>query len=163
VAVTRADDASLAVSADGHPPDGPAWDRLQDQLDWYDRKSAHHKRWFQRVKVGQIVIAAAIPAVAAAGASAAVAGALGAVIVVLEGLQQLFQFHENWLTYRATAEALKHEQYLFLAGAGPYTAAARPSVLLAERVESLVSQEHASWAQVQQAEPAGGQHMTPLA
>lgn len=148
------------MSANGHPPGGPAWDRLQDQLGWYDRKGAQHKRWFQRVKVGQIVIAAAIPAVAAAGASAAVAGVLGAVIVVLEGLQQLFQFHENWLTYRATAEALKHEQYLFLAGAGPYTAASRPSALLAERVEGLVSQEHASWTQVQQAEPAAGPRLT---
>jgi hypothetical protein len=138
------------------PPDsGPEWERLQDQLRWYDAKSARHKRWFQTLKVGQIVIAAAIPAVAAAGASAAVGGAMGAVIVVLEGMQQLFQFQQNWLTYRATAEALKHEQFLFLAEAGPYASAPRPLALLAERVEGLVSQEHASWTQVQQVEPAG--------
>lgn len=144
------------MSTNGHPPTGPAWDRLQDQLSWYDRKSAHQKRWFHRLKVGQIVLAAAIPVVAAGDLPVVVAGALGAVIVILEGLQQLFQFHESWLTYRATAEALKHEQYLFLAGAGPYANHARPSALLAERVEGLVSQEHASWTQVQQAEPAGG-------
>jgi hypothetical protein len=137
------------------PPAGPVWERLLDQLRWYDSKSARHKRWFQMLKVGQIVIAAAIPAAAAAGTSAAFGGALGAVIVVLEGMQQLFQFQQNWITYRATAEALKHEQFLYLAEAGPYAAAPRPLALLAERVEGLVSQEHASWAQVQQVEPAG--------
>ena len=29
--------------------------------------------------------------------------------------------------------------------AGPYAAVARPDALLAERVEGLVSQEHAAW------------------
>jgi hypothetical protein len=125
---------------------GLAWERLSEQLDWYESKSAHHKRWFQWLKVAQIIIAALIPVVAAAGASAAVAGALGAVIVILEGLQQLFQFQQNWITYRGTAEALKHEKYLYLGGAGDYAREERRDALLAERVEGLVSQEHAAWA-----------------
>lgn len=124
-------------------------DRLEDQLAWYEEKAKHHKRWFQSLKVAQIVVAAAIPAVAAAGASAGVAGALGAVVVVMEGLQQLFQFQQNWISYRATAEALKHEKFLFTAGAGPYSDAVRPDALLAERVEGLVSQEHAAWTSSQ--------------
>jgi hypothetical protein len=125
-------------------------ERLEEQLVWYESKSAHHKLWYQSLKVAQIVVAAAIPAVAAAGASAGVAGALGAVVVVLEGLQQLFQFQQNWIGYRGTAEALKHEKYLYLAGAGPYSGSTRRDALLAERVESLVSQEHAAWAEAQQ-------------
>ena len=124
---------------------GPAWERLEDQLGWYERKSEQQKRWFQSLKVAQIVIAASIPVVAAAGASAAVAGALGAVIVVLEGMQQLFQFQQNWVSYRSTCEALKHQKFLFLAGAGPYAHTTRREALLAERVEALVSQEHAKW------------------
>ena len=67
------------------------------------------------------------------------------MIVVLEGLQQLEQYQQNWTTYRATCEQLKHEQFLFMAGAGPYGPAPNPEALLAERVESLVSQEHAAW------------------
>lgn len=42
-------------------------------------------------------------------------------------MQQLFQFQQNWITYRATAEALKHEQFLFLSEAGPYAGAQRRS------------------------------------
>ncbi len=135
---------------------GPAWDRLEDQLGWYDAKAAHHKRWFQSLKVGQIVVAAAIPVGAGAGVSAAVAGGLGAVVVIMEGFQQLFQFQQNWITYRSTAEALKHEKFLFLAGAGPYAQAEHPAARLAERVEGLVSQEHAAWAQSQR-EPVAGE------
>jgi Protein of unknown function (DUF4231) len=126
-------------------------DRLEDQLAWYQAKSGHNKRWYQSLKVGQIVVAAAIPAVAAAGASAGVAGALGAVVVVLEGLQQVFQFQQNWIAYRSTAEALNHEKFLFLASAGPYSQADRREALLAERVEALVSQERAAWAETQRA------------
>jgi hypothetical protein len=135
---------------------GPAWERLEEQLGWYERKSQHHKRWYQALKVAQIVIAAGIPVVAAAGASAAVAGALGAVVVVLEGLQQLFQFQQNWISYRVTAEALKREKFLYLAGAGPFAGVERPGAVLAQRVERVVSQEYGAWAESQRDTGAGG-------
>jgi Protein of unknown function (DUF4231) len=130
-------------------------ERLEDQLAWYHARSTHNKRWYQLLKVAQIVVAAAIPAVAAAGASAGVAGGLGAVVVVLEGLQQLFQFQQNWIGYRGTTEALKREKYLFLASAGPYSRADRREALLAERVEALVSQEHSTWADTQRVAAEG--------
>ena len=58
----------------------------------------------ERLKVAQIVTAAAIPVVAAFGGGADVAGLLGALVVVVEGLQQLFQFQQNWLRYRSAAQ-----------------------------------------------------------
>ena len=125
--------------------DSPAWARLQDQIAWYDSKSQVNQRWFKGLKVAQIITAAAIPVAAGVSAPVWLVGGGGALIVVLEGLQQLQQYQQNWTTYRATCEQLKHEQYLFTAGAGPYAAAANPEALLAERVESLVSQEHAAW------------------
>jgi len=62
----------------------------------------------------------------------------------LEGVQHLHQLQEHWITYRSTAQALKHERYLYLANAGPYLAEDRHSQL-AERIEGLISQEHAKW------------------
>jgi hypothetical protein len=94
------------IDSAGDPLDGP-WERLDEQIAWYDRRSAHGKRWYQRLKVAQIVVAAAIPAAAAAGVPVVVAGAMGALIVVLEGLQQLFQYQQNWTAYRSTCEALR--------------------------------------------------------
>ena len=133
----------------------PAQERLEDQIAWYDGKSRQNQRWFKALKVCQIVVAAAIPVAAAASAPVWLMGGGGALIVVLEGLQQLQQYQQNWTTYRSTCERLKHEKFLFLARAGPYAEVAHPDSLLAERVEGLVSQEHAAW--VSHREEAGKQ------
>lgn len=124
-----------------------AWQRLESQIAWYDGKSGHSQRWFKGLKVMQIVTAAAIPVAAGASAPAWLVGGAGALIVVLEGFQQLQQYQQNWTTYRSTCERLKHEKYLFLAKAGAYASAtdAEADAILAERVEGLVSQEHAAW------------------
>jgi hypothetical protein len=124
----------------------PAWERLEDQLGWYDRKSTQAQLAYRRVKLAELVVAAVVPVVAALRAPAALTAGLASVVVVLEGVQQLFQWQTNWVLYRSTAEALKHERYLYLGHAGPYADTGRERVL-AERVEGLVSQEHAKWTE----------------
>ena len=81
---------------------------------------------------------------------------LGALIVVIEGIQQLFQLQTNWTLYRSTCESLKGEKYLYLGEAGPYAAAQTPHSLLAERVEALISKEVVGWTSSQQASQKGG-------
>jgi Protein of unknown function (DUF4231) len=125
--------------------EAPARARLREQIAWYDGKSQQNQRWYKRLKITEIVTAAAIPFAASVSAPVWLVGGGGAVIVVLESLQQLQQHQQNWITYRSTCERLKHEQFLFLAGAGPYGTAPDAEALLAERVEGLVSQEHAAW------------------
>lgn len=126
-------------------PDSPAWARLQEQIEWYDRKSQACQQRFKLLKILQIVTAAAIPVAVAVSAEDWLVAVAGALIVVLEGLQQLEQYQQNWTNYRSTCEQLKHEQFLYLSGAGPYRDGADRDRLLAEHVESLVSQEHAAW------------------
>ncbi len=111
-------------------PHGPTWERLEDQLSWYDRKSAANQRAFKRLKVLQLVAAALVPVVASVDAPVWVTGGLGALVVVVEGIQQLGQFQQNWMNYRSTCEALKHEKYLYLAAAGPYATPDRHRVLV---------------------------------
>lgn len=132
------DDESYLTSA--------TWERLEDQVEWYDRKSLVAQRAYKRARVTELVVATAIPVAASASAPAFLLALLGGVIVVLEGVQHLYQWQQNWTLYRSTAEALKHERYLFLAHAGPYEGPQRVRAL-AERVEGLVSQEHAKWAE----------------
>ena len=140
---------TMRPSDSGHDAEtlngSPAVGRLEDQIAWYDAKSQENQRWFKRLKVCQMVSAAAIPVAAGVSAPVWLVGGAGAFIVVLEGLQQLQQYQQNWTTYRSTCERLKHEKFLFACSAGPYADAPRPEALLAERVEGLVSQEHAAW------------------
>ncbi|MDH4208876.1 MAG: DUF4231 domain-containing protein [Anaerolineae bacterium] len=124
----------------------PTMERLEDQINWYDRRSGINQQMYKRVKLAQIVLAASIPVFAGIARDVNVLlGALGALVVILEGVQQLYQFQQNWVTYRSTSEALKHEKFLYLGKAGPYASVDDAHEVLAERVESLVSEEHAKW------------------
>ncbi len=141
-----------AALTDAPSHEDPTMARLEDQIHWYDRKSISAQHIFKRTKVVEIICAASIPLLAghAFPHSQLIIGLLGVLITVLEGLLHLNQYQQLWTTYRSTCEALKHEKYVFLAKAGPYASAPDPRTLLAERVESLVSQEHAQWSSIQQ-------------
>jgi len=127
------------------PAADPTLERLEEEIAWYDTKSNRSQRLFKWLKFVEIVAAAAIPIIAVFDAPVDAGAVLGALIVVLEGVQHVNQYQSNWTSYRSTCEALRHEKYLFLAGAGPYAATERPKALLAERIEGLISQEHAQW------------------
>ena len=142
---TTPQDLPIPESVRAHP----AWFRLIDQLNWYDGKSRYCQRWFKNLKFTQIALAVLIPVTSLLPAECAkwTASIAGALIAVLEAVQQMNQYSTLWVMYRATAERLKHEKYLFLAGAGPYKGLAEPErlVALAERVEEHVSTELANW------------------
>lgn len=134
--------------------DGPTWERLEDQIGWYDRKSRQAQQWYKQLKLLELAVAASLPVLVGVGALVWLPAGLSALIVILEGVQHLYQHQEHWITYRSTCEALRHERFLYLAHAGPYTSAQDRRALLAERIEGLVSQEHARWASShQQQEP----------
>ena len=134
-------------------------ERLDDQISWYDDRSKRNQRSFKWLKYVEIVAAALIPILASfSGVPQWLAAILGGFVVVCEAVLHLNKYHENWLTYRSTAEALKHEKFLYLAQAGTYAGSADPRVLLAERIEALVSDENTKWISHQQeaAAPAQG-------
>ena len=122
-------------------------ERLDTQIDWYDNRSKSNKRLYKSLKTITLIAATTIPVVTTSTVAHAghFATALGIVITLLEAIQQLNQYQANWIAYRATAESLKHEKYLFLGAAGIYAKSAKPPALLAERVELLVSEENAKW------------------
>jgi Protein of unknown function (DUF4231) len=129
----------------------PAWVRLNDQLGWYDRKSGVNQKRYKQVQAAQIILATSIPVFslidAASGIGRWITAILGASVAILAGFQQLGNYNDLWTTYRATAEQLQHEKFLFLAQSGPYRSLQGEEALrlLAERVEERVSTEHAKW------------------
>jgi len=132
--------------------DDPILNRLEDQIAWYDRKSRSAQRIFKRMKIVEILAAALIPLLTALKFPHInlVIGGLGVLITILEGILHLNQYQQTWTTYRSTCEALKHEKFVYIAKAEPYASAVNAYALLAERIESQVSQEHAQWASIQQ-------------
>ena len=132
-------------------PEEVTLQRLDDQINWYGQKSSVNQRRFKLMKGVTIAAAAMIPVLTTARIPEGthIAAGLGVLIAVVEGLQQMNQYHSNWTAYRSTSESLKHEKYLYLAKAGPYLSAQNPQGMLAERIESLISQEGSKWLGVQ--------------
>jgi hypothetical protein len=132
--------------------DSPTLDRFNEQLKWYEDHSRQSQICFRGLKVIEIVAAALIPFAAGLMPDPLLIGGLGVIIVVLESVQGLFQFQQNWTNYRSTAEGLKREKYLWLARAGPYKDPENPNPdsLFAERIEALISTEHSKWIRYQE-------------
>src|SRR5450631_1811769 len=89
-----------------------ASEKLAQQSEWYGQRARHNRSLFVLLKGMQIVYAAAIPVVSVAGAANVQRWAtaiLGALVGIFEGFIQLGQYQQNWLTFRATREALKRE------------------------------------------------------
>ena len=146
----------MATSSDSSTAAGPAGTtlaRLDDQARWYARRSKRAQRIYKTFKTVEIIAAALIPFLTGRtfNHKDVVIGGLGVLITVLEGILQLNQYQQIWTTYRATSEALTHEKYLFLASAGPYAATGvNAAVLLAERIEAIMSQENTKWVSLQE-------------
>ncbi len=136
----------LPETLKGHP----AWLRLEDQLQWYEKKCTWNKKWYKTLRIAQLVFAATIPVIALSGAgwSKWVTAGFGALIAILEGTQQLNQFGPQWIEYRGTAEGLRSEKFLFLSQSGYYRNIDPGEALhvLAERVEENVSKERGRWS-----------------
>lgn len=104
-------------------------DRIREQSAWYGEKARSNRSTFVTFKIVQVVMAASIPVVSVAGGGNVqrwTTAILGALIGIIEAVLQLGQYQQNWLTYRATREALRREDFLHSAGAGPYMGEANP-------------------------------------
>ena len=128
------------------PEPDSGYERLEGQIVWYDSKSGSAQRAF---KWGKYIVFAASASISITALLdyKLLTAFLGAVIAVCEGIQHVNQWQHNWITYRSTCEALRHEKYTYLERADPYDGlddqAARK--LLVERTESLISTEHSKW------------------
>jgi hypothetical protein len=125
--------------------------RLDDQIQWYSKKSQYNKKWFSYLRLLEICSAAMIPFLS--GVMHAdemhykwIIGGLGVLIALAAAVIALFQYQENWVEFRTTAEQLKHERYLYVTNTTPYNNMESKFQLIVERVEALISKENSKWA-----------------
>lgn len=92
------------------------------------------------------MLAAAFWSLLGPGRAVGITGSSVGLIVLVEGVQQLCRFQQNWVGYRTPAESLKHEKCLYHRHAGHHPDVPRPELLIAERVERLVPEELSAWS-----------------
>lgn len=123
-------------------------ERLEDQINWYDKKSIFCQKRFKQIRIIELVCASIIPLLAGFSDSIPysnfIIGFLGMVISISAGIQSIFKYQENWVQYRTTSETLKHQKYLFLTNSPPYNEDSK-FYLLVKQTESLISKENSIW------------------
>jgi len=125
-------------------------DRVEDQIKWYDKKSAINKMWNQLLQVVQLLLASLVTLSAMVDNQPWVSYVIpvfGALIAIVTGVGGIYKFNDKWLTYRATAESLKHEKYLYLLKTEPYNNGDALKTL-GTRIEALITQENINWVQL---------------
>lgn len=124
--------------------------RLAEQIEYHSTASRRNRRFHKWLTAGEILSAAAITYTAWMTSLSALTGGLGLLVMLLEGLQQLNQYQENWIRHRDTCEKLKREKHFFEAKAGPYKSSDNVQKLLAERLEEIAAQERSKWKDLMQ-------------
>lgn len=131
-------------------PDEYLSQRVDYMLHWYDQKSGSNQRWYKRMTISQMVIAALMPFLAAYTDKSfwlkVMVGAMGALIGILSGAVNMLKFQEKWIEYRAACEALRKEKFLFVTRVAPYAGDDAFAVLVS-RVEELIGKETTNWTQ----------------
>ena len=127
-------------------------DRVENQINWYDRKSVRNKKWFYLLQIIVLAMSAAVPVVSMLSIVfediwiRVCIAILGAIVTISTGIVSICQFRKNWIEYRATAESLKYEKYMFKTKTGLYAESGAFPIFV-DRIETLVSKEHTDWKQ----------------
>ncbi|WP_203710768.1 DUF4231 domain-containing protein [Asanoa siamensis] len=136
------------------------WRQLQNQYRWYNRSANRNRLAYQGLKVGTLAFGAAVTVMAAVGAPGVLTAVVAAGIVFVEGLQQVFQFHPNWLSHRGVAESLRLHGFLFKAGSSPYDNADTRRGQLAHFLQDVATRESSAWASTMAQQPGANPAVT---
>jgi len=116
-------------------------------LNYYDTKAIWNKRLYYAcsvyVLVGSGIIGPIVLLCKTYGQT--LAAILSSSVAVIAAISGLFRFHESWLSFRSTWDALNHEIHWHDAKVGPYAGKEVPNRFFVEQVESLISREGAEW------------------
>ncbi|MFX3616272.1 MAG: DUF4231 domain-containing protein [Sporolactobacillus sp.] len=141
-------------------------ERLDDQINWYSKKSQSCQKKYKVLKRIEMALAATIPVLTSVAIGlnsyqmimSSTIGLFGACIAVLEGFISLGKYHENWIEYRSVCETLKKEKYMYLTKTGIYRegdAEETTFTTLVERTESIISNENVNWASLNSNDEGG--------
>jgi len=142
--------------------------RYTTLLDYYDKRAVAAKRGYNICSIYILFVSIAISPIQGLGLNGSGSTIAKVLVMVLSptvalaaGLAAHFRFHEHWITYRATWDALSRERSMHDAQAGPYRHAVEHNALFVERVEEIVAKEGKEFYSRQASQSRGAQTDEP--
>lgn len=134
-------------------------DRIQAQINWHSDKANRNKTHYYLAEIITLGAGALIPVINVFDVLSnpnlirILSAALAALAVFSSGISKLYKFQENWLNFRALAEALRREKELYSYHVGDYESQSdRRQKLLVERVENMLASATSQFVSIQRAE-----------
>lgn len=137
--------------------------RLDDQINWYEKKSSFNQKKHKFWQVMKIVAALLITTISLWAPGdlfksstpdsnfsinlSHLIGVIGAFVVFIESFVKIFDYEKLWIQYRSSAEKLKREKLLFQTNSKPYHTKVA-FTLLVQRCEAIMQDEVQGWVEV---------------
>lgn len=129
--------------------------RVIEQIQWYDKKSAHCQKLFKRMAFASIILNACIPIAVLASDYCAllkfVVIGLSSAAGAINAISTLYQYKELWVEYRTNCELLKSILHRFFLHAGEFHNASDEQEMLDTLViscEEYLTKEFQTWSVV---------------
>lgn len=123
--------------------------RVDDQIDWYDKKSIISQKKYKILTFMTIFCSCLSPIlvnlIPTSIVSKILISILGFAMTLFQGTIGLNKYNEQWISYRTTCETLKKERNMYITNSGIY-AEKQDFHSFVERIESLISNENINWA-----------------
>ena len=124
--------------------------RVNDQIKWHSEKSQANKVRYKTMRTAVIGLSVLIPFLAVLITDDQpilkyITGGIGLIIAFLEGMLVLNKHQDKWMDYRATAETLKREKFLFATRTGKYKEREEAFSIFVESVEDMLAKENSNW------------------
>jgi hypothetical protein len=122
-------------------------ERLERQIDWYNKKAKLMQRYAQISDIVVIVSLGLLPMLLTTLDSKFNFISIGFSMIALMtfGISRLFNFKDNWVKYRSTAEILKKEQFLYFSAVEAYADQDTAFENLVQNVENIIKYDQISW------------------
>ena len=100
-------------------------ERFEPKHEFFEFQARRQRRYYLRIRTAEIIFAALIPLKVAFIPHETIlfkilVGGFAVLVTILSGMLLLNRYQEKWITFRATADALQREKYLFLTRRGEY-------------------------------------------
>lgn len=128
---------------------------FQEALNYYDRRANKNRLGYRICSLYVLFVSIALTPILTVDPilneygrtiyGKIIATILAPSIALAAGIETHFQFHKNWMSYRSTWDALRHELHWRDAQIHEYKGCEDRNALFVERVESLISREGDEW------------------
>ncbi len=124
--------------------------RYQRAMQYYDDRAKTNQKAHRFCSNYVLIVSVAITPILTVNIFAKekatiIAALLAPTVAIVSGIAANYKFYENWLSYRATWDALQHELHWRDARTYEYKDAPDRNSLFVDRVEQLISKEGSEW------------------